>query len=286
MSNFVTSSRFYFSYDVISFVNRYHGSIFVIKYGGSVMQNNSLKHEVIRDLCLLYYLGINIILVHGGGIFINHWLNRLGITPKFHDGIRITDHETMQIVEMVLTGFVNKDLVNLFTQNNIFSVGLSGKDANLVQASNLFSSSENFTGKVDCINTKILDLLLANKCIPVVASIGSDLNGQTYNINADMVASSIASAVHAEKLILLTDTPGVLRDVNDSSTLIKNLDIRSIQRLREDNIISGGMIPKIQSCVDALQSNVKAAHIIDGRIQHSLLHETLTLDRVGSMLVL
>nr|YP_009392759.1 acetylglutamate kinase [Bostrychia tenella]ARW61321.1 acetylglutamate kinase [Bostrychia tenella] len=286
MSNLSTFDRFYFLKDSLPLFRKYLGSTFVIKYGGSAMQNDFLKSQVIEDICFLHLLGINLVLVHGGGLFVNDWLRRLSIEPKFIDGVRITDPETMQIVEMVLVGKVNKELVSLFTQHNVFSVGLSGKDGNLIKASSLFSQQNNLTGKVDYIDSKILDLLLSNKCIPVVASVASDLNGKTYNINADTVASAIASSLKADKLILLTDTPGVLRDVNNSSTLIRNLNLDLVKQLQSNKIISGGMIPKIKCCVSALESCVKSVHIIDGRVKHSLLHEILTKDRIGSMIVL
>lgn len=286
MSNLLINDRFHFLRDTLPFLKKYSGSTFVIKYGGSAMQNQLLKSQVIEDICFLYFLGINVVLVHGGGFFINHWLHKLNIQPKFDHGVRITDSDTMQVVEMVLMGQVNRELVSLLNQNNIFSVGLSGKDANLIQASSLFSSSNNLTGKVDFINNKILKLLLSNKCLPVVASVASDFDGQTYNINADTAASSIASSLKADKLILLTDTPGILSDVNNSSTLIRCLDLKTVKKLQFNNIISGGMIPKVQCCIDALESCVKSAHIIDGRVRHSLLYEVLTHDRIGSMIVL
>lgn len=286
MSNHTVSDRFYFSTDTLSLVNKYSGATFVIKYGGSAMQNNSLQIDVIKDISLLHVLGIKIVLVHGGGLFINNWLNKLNIQPKFENGIRITDHDTMEIVEMVLSGNINKHLVSLFNQNNILSIGLSGKDANLINASPMFDNSKNLTGKVESVNTLILDILLSNNCLPVVASVASDSDYNTYNVNADTAASSIASALKADKLILLTDTPGVLRNVDDSSSLISNLNLQSIKELYSEQIISDGMIPKIESCVNALNSNVKAAHIIDGRLKHSLLYEVLTSERVGSMIVL
>nr|YP_009395251.1 acetylglutamate kinase [Bryothamnion seaforthii]ARW64019.1 acetylglutamate kinase [Bryothamnion seaforthii] len=285
MSNFVISDRFYFSSETLSLINKYFGSTFVIKYGGSAMQNPNLQSQVIEDLSLLHFLGINIVLVHGGGIFINNWLNRLNIEPKFENGVRITDPEAMEIVEMVLVGKINKELVSLFNQNNICSIGLSGKDANLIHASAMFKSTSNLTGKVKSINSKVLHLLFSNRFIPVIASIASDLKGKTYNINADTVASSIASELKADKLILLTDMPGILRDVHDSSTLIKDISLDSLTNLLAEDVISGGMIPKIQSCIDALRSNVKSVHIIDGRLEHSILHELLTYNRVGSMIV-
>lgn len=286
MSNLSTFDRFYFLKDVLPLFHKYLGSTFVIKYGGSAMQNDSLKSQVIQDICFLHFLGINLVLVHGGGLFVNDWLRKLSIEPKFIDGVRITDSETMQIVEMVLVGKVNKELVSLFNQNNVFSVGLSGKDGSLIKASSLFTQQNNLTGKVDYVNGRILNLLLSNKCIPVVASVASDFKGKTYNINADTVASAIASSLKADKLILLTDTPGVLRDLNNSSTLIKNLDLDLVRQLQSNKIISGGMIPKIQCCITALESCVESVHIIDGRIKHSLLYEILTEDRIGSMIVL
>nr|YP_010952046.1 Acetylglutamate kinase [Laurencia obtusa]WMP12985.1 Acetylglutamate kinase [Laurencia obtusa] len=286
MSNNSMADRFYFSNDTLSLINKYIGSTFVIKYGGSAMQDCSLQSQVIKDLSLLYYLGINIVLVHGGGMFINQWLRKLNIKPLFENGIRITDSPTMDIVEMVLIGKVNKQLVSLFNQNSINSVGLSGQDASLVTASPMFDSSINFTGRVDSVNPKLLDLLLSNRFVPVIASVASDYHGNRYNVNADTIASAIAVAIKAKKLVLLTDTPGVLLDLNDYSTLIKELDLGTVNSLKSNNVISGGMVPKIQCCVDALNGDVQSAHIIDGRIRHSLLHELLTYDRVGSMIVL
>nr|YP_009391723.1 acetylglutamate kinase [Laurenciella marilzae]ARW59867.1 acetylglutamate kinase [Laurenciella marilzae] len=285
MSNHLIADRFYFSNDTLSLIHKYSGSTFVVKYGGSVMTDSFLQSQVIKDLSLLHGLGINIVLVHGGGMFIDQWLNKLNIKPSFENGVRITDSQTMDIVEMVLIGRVNKQLVSLFNQNNVNSVGLSGQDASLVVASAMFSSSTNLTGRVDSVNPQLLDLLLLNRFIPVIASVACDYKGNRYNVNADTIASSIAIALKADKLILLTDTPGVLSDLNDCSTLIKELNLESIESLKSDNIISGGMIPKIQSCIDALTGSVKSAHIIDGRVRHALLHELLTYDRIGSMIV-
>lgn len=285
MSNLSSFDRFYFLKDILSFFHKYIGSTFVVKYGGSAMQNDLLKSSVIEDICLLHRLGINIVLVHGGGFLINDWLTKFKIQPKFVDGVRVTDYDTMQIVEMVLVGKINKELVSLLNQNNVFSVGLCGKDGNLIEASPLFNMPNNLTGKVDYINNRVINLLLSNKCVPVVASVASNCDGETYNINADTVASSIASSLKADKLILLTDTPGILTDLSNSSTLIKYLNLDKIKNLQSNNVISGGMIPKVQSCIAALESNVKSAHIIDGRVKHSLLYEVLTEDRIGSMIV-
>nr|YP_009396882.1 acetylglutamate kinase [Ophidocladus simpliciusculus]ARW66068.1 acetylglutamate kinase [Ophidocladus simpliciusculus] len=286
MSNFETNDHFYLSTNALSLMNSYVGSTFVVKYGGSAMRNNVLQSNVVQDLCFLRLLGINIVLVHGGGFFINEWLSRLNIEPKFENGIRVTDFETMELAEMVLTGKINKELVSLFNQNNIFCVGLSGKDANLVQASAMFDSPENLTGKVDLVNKKILNLLLSNNCLPVIASIASDLQGNTYNVNADTVASAIASTLKADKLILLTDTPGILYDSSNYSTTIKDLNLKTIESLQLQHIISGGMIPKIQSSIDALKLGVESVHIIDGTLRHALLYEVFTSERIGSKIVL
>lgn len=285
MSNLSISDRFCFLRDILPFFHKYLGSTFVIKYGGSAMQSDFLKSQVIEDIALLHFFGINLVLVHGGGSLINDWLRKLSIQPKFSNGVRITDLDTMQVVEMVLVGKVNKELVSLLSRNNVFSVGLSGKDGGLINASSISNSSTNLTGKVNFVNNKILNLLLSNKCLPVIASVASDSFGNTYNVNADTVASAIASSLKADKLILLTDTPGVLQDVNDSSSLIKDLNLDVLRKLQSNNVISGGMVPKIQCCVSALESNVKSVHIIDGRVEHSLLYEIFTKDRIGSMIV-
>nr|YP_009397922.1 acetylglutamate kinase [Sonderella linearis]ARW67108.1 acetylglutamate kinase [Sonderella linearis] len=285
MSNTLISNRFNYLSDALPFLTNYCGSTFVIKYGGSVMKNNFLKSKFVDNICFLQLCGINIVIVHGGGFFINECLLRFNIEPKFNDGIRITDPDTMEIVEMVLMGKVNPDLVSLFNKNNLFSIGLSGKDANLIQASPLFNSVDNLTGKVDYINNRILNLLLSRKCIPIIGSVAYGIDSRTYNINADTCASAIASSLKADKLILLTDTPGVLNDINDSSSIIKLINLSDIEKLKSDNVISGGMIPKVESCICALESGVSSTHIIDGRLENSLLHELLTDARIGSMIV-
>lgn len=272
--------------DILLFKQKYSSSIFVIKYGGSVMKDNNLKLKVVQDLAFLYSLGIKLILVHGGGPFINDWLLKFDIEPKFKDGIRITDFKTMEIVEMVLSGQVNKQLVSLLCNNNILAIGLSGKDSNLIIASPKFKSANDFVGNIDYVDNKILNLLLSNNYVPVIASIATDFNSQTYNINADTVAGAIAKSVKAEKLILLTDTPGIMSNIDDSSTLLKNLTVTQVNKLKKNQIISDGMIPKVDCCIEALLNNVSSTHIIDGRVEHSILYETLTVDRLGSMIVL
>nr|YP_010619347.1 Acetylglutamate kinase [Amplisiphonia pacifica]WAX03360.1 Acetylglutamate kinase [Amplisiphonia pacifica] len=285
MSNSVTSERFYFSVNTLSLIRKYAGSTFVIKYGGSAMKSKSLQLNVIYDIALLYSLGIKIILVHGGGYLIDNWLMKLNIKPKFEKGLRVTDANSMEVVEMVLSGYLNKSLIDLLNQSDIPAVGLSGKDANLVTASHFSQNFNDFTGKVDHIDIKILSTLLDNNFLPVVASVASDLKGRTYNINADTLAGSIASYIKADKLILLTDTPGILSNVHDSSSLIKHLNLNEIYNLKLTGVITDGMIPKIDCCINALNNYVPAVHIIDGRVRSALLYELLTNDRLGSMLV-
>lgn len=272
--------------EILPFIRKFSGSTIVVKYGGSAMKDPNIKSKVLDDILFLYAIGIKVILVHGGGPMINYWLDKLHIQPKFRDGIRVTDYQTMEIVEMVLVGQVNQDLVTLLNKKINFAIGLSGKDGNLVTASKLFDSRDNFVGKVDAVNTQILRLLMDSNYIPVIATVATDINGQTYNINADTFASSIAVSLSAEKLILLTDTLGIMHDMNNPNTLIKDLNIHEAQKLQHQQVITGGMIPKVECCINALQGNVKAAHIIDGKINHALLLEIFTSNRSGSMITL
>ena len=277
--------RFSLISDILPFIKSYTTKLFVIKYGGSAMQSSFLQSSVINDISFLHFLGIKIVLVHGGGPFINDWLSKFNIKSEFENGVRLTDARMMEVVEMVLSGKVNKNLVSLFGRNDILSIGLSGKDANLSFASPFFSNSSNLVGRVNSINSNILHLLLNNNYIPVISSISSGLDQNTYNINADTFAGSIAESLVADKLILLTDTLGIMRDINNSSSLIKDLKIDDISDLKQNSIISGGMIPKVDCCIKALKSGVKSTHIIDGRISHSLLLELFTLERIGSKIV-
>lgn len=272
--------------EALPFIQKFSGRTIVIKYGGAAMKDNNLKYKVIEDILLLSHIGIRPILVHGGGPMINTWLQKINIKPKFSNGIRVTDKKTMEIVEMVLVGKVNKDLVTLLNNKQGCAVGLSGKDGNLIIASKLFHDQDNFVGDVKKVNKKILNLLLDQGYIPVIASVAADDSGQAYNINADTVAGAIASSLHAEKLILLTDTSGIMYDIDNIYTLIKSLSISEVENLIKKNVISGGMIPKVQCGIKALQDNVKAVHIIDGRVEHALLLEVLTADGIGSMLML
>lgn len=271
--------------EALPLIQKFAGCTIVIKYGGAAMKNQLLKDKVIEDILFLSYVGLKPVLIHGGGPMINHWLQKLKIESKFEKGVRLTDEKTMEIVEMVLIGKVNQDLVALVNKKKGKAIGLSGKDANLIVASQLYNKSKSLVGKVQKVNIHIIKLLIEQGYIPVIASVAADLQGKTYNINADTVAGEVAKAIQAEKLVLLTDIPGIMYDVNDSNTLFKYLNIKQIDSLKRQGIISGGMIPKVDCCIRALSGGVNSAHIIDGRINHALLLEILTTDGIGSMLI-
>jgi acetylglutamate kinase len=271
--------------EALPYIQKFAGRTVVVKYGGAAMKDSSLKDRVIRDLVFMSCVGIRPVLVHGGGPEINSWLEKLGIEPQFKDGLRVTDAATMDVVEMVLVGRVNKEIVALIAQAGGKAVGLCGKDGNLIVARPDGREGIGFVGEVSNVNVDILNTLVKSGYIPVVSSVAADENGQAYNINADTVAGEIAAALGAEKLILLTDTPGLMRDFKDPDTLIRQLDIQGARALIEDGTVSGGMIPKLTCCVRSLAQGVRAAHIIDGRLPHSLLLEIFTDSGTGSMVV-
>ena len=248
------------------------------------MEKDILKKAVFRDIALLASVGVRPILVHGGGPEINNWLIKLKIKPKFESGLRVTDEKTMEIVEMVLMGRVNKQIVRGINKTGATSIGLSGLDGNLIQAIKLKTSTHGFVGDISKINSSILDPLIDKGYIPVISSIGSSNNGISLNINADYVAGEIAAAINAEKLILLTDTPGILKDLNNPKSLIRNLNLKQARKYIDENIISDGMRPKTECCIRAIAQGVKATHIIDGRIEHALLLEIFTDTGKGTMI--
>lgn len=269
----------------LPYIQQFAGRTVVVKYGGAAMKDSSLKDKVIRDIVYLSCVGLRPIVVHGGGPEINTWLGKVGIEPQFKDGLRVTDADTMDIVEMVLVGRVNKEIVTLINQAGGAAVGLCGKDANLITASPSEKEGIGFVGDVNLLNPNILELLSSNNYIPVVSSVAVDETGQAYNINADTVAGEIAAALQAQKLILLTDTAGILRDYHNPESLISMATIHQARELIKDGVVGGGMIPKVTCCVRALAQGVKAAHIIDGRTPHALLLEILTDTGIGSMIV-
>ena len=271
--------------EALPYIQRFANRTIVIKYGGAAMKDSNLKDKVIRDIVFLACVGVRPVVIHGGGPEINTWLQKLNIEPLFKDGLRVTDAATMDIVEMVLAGRVNKELVSLISRAGASAVGLCGKDGNLIQARPVGKEGVGFVGEVTNVNTGLIESLVDNGYVPVISSVAADENGQAYNINADTVAGEIAAALQAEKLILLTDTPGILSDYHDPSTLIKKVDIQKARDLIDQGIVSGGMIPKVNCCVRSLAQGVRAAHILDGRLPHSMLLEILTDEGIGSMIV-
>ena len=271
--------------EALPYIQKFAGRTVVVKYGGAAMKDGSLKEGVIRDLVFMSCVGIRPVLVHGGGPEINSWLAKIGIEPQFKDGLRVTDAATMDVVEMVLVGRVNKEIVSLINQAGAKAVGLCGKDGNLITARPDGREGIGFVGEVSNVNVDILNTLVKSGYIPVVSSVAADENGQAYNINADTVAGEIAAALGAEKLILMTDTPGLMLNFKDPTTLIRQLDIQGARALIDDGTVSGGMIPKLTCCIRSLAQGVKAAHIIDGRLPHSLLLEIFTDNGTGSMIV-
>ncbi|KAL9273516.1 Acetylglutamate kinase, chloroplastic-like protein [Drosera capensis] len=269
----------------LPYLQKFRGKTIVVKYGGAAMKSQSLQASVINDLVLLSCVGIRPVFVHGGGPEINLWLEKIGLKPDFLNGLRVTDSSTMEIVTMVLVGKVNKTLVSLINKAGATAVGLSGMDGRLLTARPSPKAAQlGFVGEVAVVDPTILRPLVANGHIPVIASVAADINGQSYNINADTVAGELAAALGAEKLILLTDVAGILTDKDDPSTLVKEIDIAGVKRMVEEGKIAGGMIPKVNCCVRSLAQGVKTASIIDGRVQHSLLLEILTDEGAGTMI--
>jgi acetylglutamate kinase len=271
--------------EALPYIQQFAGRTVVVKYGGAAMKESNLKDKVIRDIVFLSCVGIRPVVVHGGGPEINSWLDKLGIEPQFKNGLRVTDAATMDVVEMVLVGRVNKEIVSLINQAGGSAVGLCGKDGNLIKARPEGREGIGFVGEVNSVDIKLLKSLVNSGYIPVVSSVAADDTGQAYNINADTVAGELAAALEAEKLILLTDTVGILKDYKDPSTIVYKLDIRQARELIDSGVVGGGMIPKVNCCVRSLAQGVKAAHIIDGRIPHALLLEIFTNDGIGSMIV-
>ncbi|KZL89577.1 acetylglutamate kinase [Clostridium magnum] len=264
--------------DAINGISQYKGKTFVIKYGGSIINNINAQKAFIEDIIHLINSGINIIIVHGGGPEINKWINKIGIKSEFVKGLRVTDEATMEIVEMVLSGKVNKNLTSNLSKYGLNAVGISGKDSNLVQCEKryVYGNGEKvdigFVGDVVRINKNFLLTLLEKNMIPVISPIGTDKNGVSYNINADYVAAFVSGVLKAEKLLIVTDVEGVYKDINDPSTLLSSISINEIKEYSDSGIIKGGMLPKLECCVEALEKGAKKVHLVDGRKEHSLLN--------------
>jgi acetylglutamate kinase len=276
--------------EALPYIRRYYGKTMVIKYGGNAMENEDLKNSFARDIVLMKLVGINPVVVHGGGPQIGNLLKRIGKESRFVDGLRVTDSETMDVVEMVLGGLVNKEIVTLVNQHGGRAIGLTGKDGSFIRARKMLLVSKaneaqmldiGQVGEVQSIDPEIISLLDSREFIPVVAPIGVGADGRSYNINADLVAGKLAEVLKAEKLILLTNTPGVL---DKHGKLLTGLTPKQIDELVEDGTLSGGMLPKISSALDAARGGVKSVHIIDGRVEHALLLEVLTDEGVGTLI--
>jgi acetylglutamate kinase len=276
--------------EALPYIKDYFGKTVVVKFGGSTMENAELKEKFASDIVLMRYVGMNPVIVHGGGPQVTEYMQRLSLEVHFVDGHRVTDASTMEIAKMVLVGKVNKEIVSLINRHGTLAVGLSGEDGNLLIARKKTGGDKGqidlgFVGEVAAVNPDILTNLINKPFIPVVASIGADEAGQSYNINADLVAGAIASALEADKLIYLTDVDGIYRNMEDPLSLIPELNSRQAVRLIKEGGLGSGMLPKIESCVQALRNGVKRAHIINGTVNHALLLELYTDAGVGTMVV-
>ena len=282
--------------NALPYIKKYYGQTIVIKYGGSAMVDKTARKQFIKDVVLMKYIGINPVIVHGGGPEINEMLQKIGKESKFIAGNRVTDGETVEIVEMVLSGKVNKGIVADINKYGGKAIGISGKDDNmiLVRQKYIEEKSENseetkkidigFVGEIENINTEIIKVLEKSDYIPVISSIGTDKNGQTYNINADYVAGEIAGKLNADRMIFLTDVDGILLDYHDKQTLIDEIDVYHVNKLIEKGIISGGMLPKVNTCLKAIKKGVENVIILNGKLEHSLLLELFTEEGAGTLI--
>ena len=268
----------------LPYIKKYSGKIVVIKYGGNAMINEQLKQQVMEDIALLWLIGVKVVLVHGGGPEISQTMKRLGKEAVFVDGLRVTDKETVDIVQMVLAGKINKSLVNLIQMKGGHAVGLSGIDGGIIEAK-MKNEVLGYVGEITKIRTQPITDLLEKNYIPVISTVASDRQGNTYNINGDTAAAYIAGALGAERLIMMTDIAGILKDKDDPSTLIPVVTVEEAKQLQTDGIVSGGMIPTIECCIEALEHGVKHVVIMDGRIPHSILMELLTDEGAGTMVM-
>lgn len=280
--------------ETLPYIKEFYGKRVVIKYGGSAMASDKLKEAIMKDIVLMKYVGMKPIVVHGGGPAVNRMLERVGIKSAFVNGLRVTDEQTMEIVQMVLAGSINKDIVTLLNSHGAKAVGLCGKDSGLLRVERQFVKVNDGSGSVDMdiglvgqvreVDTEILDVLTDNGFIPVIAPIGTGPGGQSYNVNADYAASAIAGAVKADKLVLLTDVEGIMDSRGGEEKLVSSVNRQEAARLMEEGVITGGMIPKVQCCLEALEKGVGRIHIINGTVMHSLLLEIFTESGIGTMI--
>lgn len=278
--------------EALPYIQAFYGKTIVVKYGGNAMVNDALKEKVMQDIALMKYVGIKVVIVHGGGPEITQFLKKVGKESSFVSGLRVTDEETVEIAEMVLAGKINSEIVMLLNRRGLRAVGISGKDADLIRAekklATVYEQGEKtkvdigYVGKAKKIDIRVVEDLIERGYVPVIAPIGVGEDGESYNINADYVAADIAGALKAEKLLLLTDTEGVYKDFNDKSTFISELTADDARRYIKEGIIAGGMIPKVEACLRALKTGASKAHIIDGRLPHSIILELFTAQGIGT----
>lgn len=281
--------------EALPYIKKFHNKKIMIKYGGHAMIDQHAMSSTARDTVLLKYVGMQPLVVHGGGPDISRAMDKMGKTPKFVGGLRVTDSETMDIVKMVLIGKINIDIVSKIGLHGGKSIGISGKDDFLIEASKrdltkiqqddgeILEVDLGYVGKINKINSDLIDVLTQENYIPVIAPLGTDESGNTLNLNADTVAGSLASEINAEKLVVLTDVPGILTDPDDPESIIRRIHVDELKELVKEGIITGGMIPKVETCINAVENGVKTAHILDGRIEHSILLEIFTKDGIGTM---
>ncbi len=283
-SEFSNAQRAEVLTQALPYIKRYNGKIVVVKYGGNAMINEKLKQQVMEDIVLLWLIGVKIVLVHGGGPEISDLMTRLGKKAEFVDGLRVTDKETVDIVQMVLAGKVNKTLVNLLEMKGGRAMGISGMDGRLIEAE-IKDERLGYVGKITNVNITPINDLLEKGYIPVVSTVGCDRQGNSFNINGDTAAAFIAGALKAERLIMMTDIAGILQDRDDPSTLIPDVTIDEAEELKAEGVVSGGMVPKVDCCVQALKKGVENVVIMDGRVPHSILMEILTDEGAGTMVM-
>lgn len=272
--------------EALPYIRAFNGNIVVVKYGGSAMLDPQINQSIVQDIVLLKLVGLKPVIVHGGGPEINNMLDKVGIKSEFVEGLRVTTKETVEVVEMVLAGKVNKSIVSMINDQGGKAVGITGKDGKLLEATKINKGYVDlgYVGEISKVNTEIITTLIDNDFIPVISPIGADDQGNTYNINADYAAVAIAGALKAEKLVFLTDVEGVLKDKNDSNSLVSYLSTKQAKKYIEKGIIAGGMIPKVECCIKALYKGVSMVHILDGRLQHALILEIYTQKGIGTMI--
>ena len=272
--------------EALPYIQKFNGKKIVVKYGGSAMLDEELKYNVIKDVALLKLIGLKPIIVHGGGKEISKWVEKVGKEPEFINGLRVTDAETMEIAEMVLSK-VNKGLVQMMQKLGLNAVGISGKDAGLLNVTKKMPGGKDigYVGEVKSVNSKVLDTLIENDFIPVIAPIGSSDDFESYNINADDAACAVAKAISAEKLVFLTDIEGVFIDPTDRNTLISEMDVQEAKAFIEKGVVGGGMLPKLTNCIDAIENGVSRVHVLDGRVKHCLLLEFFTEKGIGTAIL-